>query len=268
MLNAQKYSADTIDIKLYSTTLVSDKVFVYDGFHQLSNLNRTVCDVNPELRGKQLPLIADVLSKLKECRDADYYIYSNVDIALMPFFYSVVGEYINQEHDAIVVNRRRISKRYEHELSLNLMYADLGKSHPGFDCFVFKRELLEKFVLSEICVGIPFLEVTLLHNIAAFAKNPLYVLDAHLTFHIGLEVMPNRDKQYYWHNRNTYFKKIAPILKPLLSIKKFPYSHLPWYSKMIKWILNPSMFTRQFFSLEVKGFWNRLNEVRWRILQR
>ncbi len=267
MCAAKALSSIKEDIKLCATQYETDHVLLDKEFISLPYLRRSVSDVNPSLNGKRLPLIADIFHTLKD-HDFDYLIYTNTDIALMPFFYDAVMVHINGGHDAVVINRRRLSKKYEHETNLSLMYADIGRSHPGFDCFVLKRELLDKFILDEICVGIPFLEVTLLHNIAAYAKQPLYIPDAHLTFHIGLDVMPKRDKKYYWHNRNTYFKKIAPQLKPLLSTRNFPYAYLPWYKKMIKWILNPSLFTRQFFKLEIKGFWNRLNEVRWRILQR
>lgn len=268
MLEAKRYSIKSVNVALCSTVINGDVVLLNQDFNSLSTLNRTVCDINPLLQGKRLPLIADVFSKFKECEQSDYYIYTNVDIALMPFFYDAVANYINQGHDAIMINRRRLSKKYADTSSLEIMYADIGKSHPGFDCFVFKRELLEKFVLDEICVGVPFLEVTLLHNIAAFAQNPKYVLDAHLTFHIGMDVMPARNRDYYWHNRNTYFKKIEPILKPHLSLKKFPYAYLPWYQRALKWMLNPSMFTREYVSFEVKGLRNKLNEIRWRLLQR
>lgn len=267
MCVAKAQSSITKDITLYATQYESDHISLDNEFISLPYLTRSVCDVNPNLKGRRLPLIADIFQALKEC-DYDYLIYTNTDIALMPFFYDAVMVHISDGHDAVVVNRRRLSKKYEHETNLSLMYADIGRSHPGFDCFVLKRELLDKFILDEICVGIPFLEVTLLHNIAAYAKKPLYIPDAHLTFHIGLDVMPKRDKLYYWHNRNTYFKKIYPQLKPLLSIRNFPYAHLSWHKKMIKWMLNPSLFTRQFFRLEISGFWNKLNEVRWRILQR
>jgi hypothetical protein len=91
---------------------------------------------------------------------------------------------------------------------------------------VFKRELLEKFILDKVCVGIPFLEVSLLHNLVAFASNLKLIDRAHLTFHIGMEVMPPVDEEYYQHNRKCYEMQILPKLKPLLTKEKFPYSDL------------------------------------------
>jgi hypothetical protein len=231
-----------------------------------------VTDVNRNLIGKKLPLIADILLKLKEVPDSDYYIYTNSDIALMPYFYNVVHQYVLNGHDAIVINRRRLSKKYADTSNLEMMYADIGMSHPGFDCFVIKSDLLDKLVLGNICVGIPFVEVALIHNLFSFAHKPLFLPDKHLTFHIGLDVMPKRNKDYYWHNRKEYFGNIEPVLKPYFSIRKFPYAMLPIYKRALKWILNPGLFTKNYFELEGKNTLEKvkffLDEIRWKILQK
>ena len=83
--------------------------------------------------------IKDIFEKFNEVDDADYFIYTNVDIALMPYFYNVVFDYIKAGHDAIIINRRRLNKHYSSPNELQFMYADLGKSHPGFDCFIFNK---------------------------------------------------------------------------------------------------------------------------------
>ncbi|MCF8429872.1 MAG: hypothetical protein K9G64_07040, partial [Bacteroidia bacterium] len=220
----------------------------------------------------KLPFIKDIFEKFNGVEDVDFLIYTNVDIALMPYFYSAVIAYIHAGHDAIIINRRRLNKHYSSPNDLQLMYADLGKSHPGFDCFIFKKEMLSQFILGNICVGVPFLEATLVHNIVSFAKNPLFVADKHLTFHIGMEVMPKPFKPYYLHNRVEFFKNIYPKLKPFFKLQKFPYAELPLYKRAIKWMLNPSIFTLNYIDLERKNIFEKtitiLNEIRWRILQR
>lgn len=272
MLAAKSNTVNDCLVTLCTTQFQEDIAIIPDEFLQLSNLERSVLDVNKQLVGKKLPLIADILNKLKEVPDTDYYIYTNTDIALMPYFYNVVHQHVLNGYDAIVINRRRLSIKYNDELSLDLMYADLGKSHPGFDCFVFKKELLAKFVLGDICVGIPFVEATLLHNIFSFANNPLFLPDAHLTFHIGMDVMPDRNKAMYWHNRNEFFKNIYPKLKPFFDINKFPYASLPMHKRALKWMLNPSLFSLNYLELEGKSTKQKikylLNEIRWKILQK
>lgn len=272
MIEAKKYAANDKQILLYTTQFEEDKEIIPDGFKILTNLTKSILDINPKYKGKKLPFIRDILEKLNEVDDADYYIYTNVDIALMPYFYDVVINYINAGHDAIIINRRRLNNQYSSPNELQLMYADLGKSHPGFDCFIFKKELLNKFVLGNICVGIPFLEATLVHNLVAFAKNPLFAADKHLTFHIGMEVMPKIHKPYYIHNRTDFFENIYPKLQAFFTLQKFPYAALPIYKRAIKWMLNPSIFTLNYIDLETKNIFDKikvmLNEIRWRILQR
>jgi hypothetical protein len=158
------------------------------------------------------------------------------------------------------------------EDNLELMYADLGKSHPGFDCFVIKKQLISSLILDNICVGIPFVEVALVHNLFSFATKPLFLPDAHLTFHIGLDVMPERNKDFYWHNRLAYFTKVQPILKPHFNLSKFPYAALAMHKRAIKWVLNPGLFTRNYLELETKSIGKKLkyliNEWRWNFLQK
>jgi hypothetical protein len=272
LLRAQKQCNTNIAVRLCTTQYEEDKSIIPAEFNVLSNLQRAVSDVNTQLTGKKLPLIADVLNKLPEAGETDYYIYTNMDIAVMPFFYDAVHQYVLKGHDAIVINRRRISNRFKRVEDLPEMYAELGKSHPGFDCFILKKELLNQFIFGDICVGMPFIEAAFVHNICAFASNPLFVMDAHLTFHIGMEVMPARNNSYYWHNRNAFFKTVYPVLKPHFKLSKFPYAALPLHLRALKWVLNPSLFTRNYLQLEVQGVGNKikylLNEIRWRILQR
>ncbi len=272
MVEAKKHAALENNINLYTTQFDEDKGITPSDFKILSDLTRSILDLNTKLKGKKLPFIKDIFEKFNEVDDAEYFIYTNVDIALMPYFYSVVINYISAGHDAIIINRRRLNKNYSSPNELQIMYADLGKSHPGFDCFIFKKELLSQFVLGNICVGIPFLEATLVHNMVSFAKNPLFVTDKHLTFHIGMEVMPKIYKPYYYHNRVEFFKNIYPKLKPFFTLQKFPYAALPMYKRAIKWMLNPSVFTLNYIDLERKNIFEKtktvLNEIRWRILQR
>lgn len=272
MLRAKQNSEFNNQIELYTTQFEGDKEIIPEGFHVLSNLTRSVLDVNPKLTKRKLPLIGDILEKVSETNASDYVIFTNMDIALMPYFYDAVFSYLNKGHDALVINRRRISNKYKTIGELPLMYADLGKSHPGFDCFVIKTELLDKFIFGDICIGISFLEATLVHNIFSFAQNSLYIPNAHLTFHIGMDVLVARNNDFYKHNRTEFFENIYPKLKPHFELKKFPYGALPFPERAIKWMLNPSIFTRNYLNLEGKNVWQkikaRLDEIRWRILQK
>lgn len=273
MIRAKKWYEGDAEINLYSTQFPEDHAIIPEYIHPLSDLKKSVLDVDSTLNGRKLPLIADILEKRNEIEDFDYLIYTNADIALMPHFYEFVTNKISEGHDAIVINRRRLSQKYNRIEELNLMYSDLGSSHPGFDCFVIKKALISEFIFHDICIGIPFLEVTFIHNIASFASNPLYVFDAHLTFHLGTEVLSNRKKDnYYWHNRKVYFNIIKPKLSQNFELAKFPYFNEKIVLRALKWSLNPALFTRDYIRLEGRSKFQKIkglfDEVRWRILQR
>ncbi len=272
MIRAKKQSANSNRIQLITTQFEEDISIIPAEFQILSNLEKSVLDVNSQLKNRKLPLVKDILEKINEIEKPDFVIFTNMDIAVMPFFYDAIFEYLKKGHDALVINRRRIPAIYTSIEELPLMYAQLGKSHPGFDCFVIKTELLDKFILENICVGISFLEAALVHNIFSFAENPLFVPDAHLTFHLGMDVLVPRNNDFYKHNRKEFFEKIYPQLKPHFALKKFPYGALPFPKRAIKWMLNPSIFTKNYLNLEGQNIFRKikanLDEIRWRILQK
>jgi len=177
-----KGNASDVSIELLSTQFDEDLEIIPSGFKVLANLERSILDINPRLQGRKLPLIKDVLLRASENTSAEYLIYTNADIGLMPHFYQYVQQKIAEGHDALVINRRRLNGSYSKVEDLTLIYADLGASHPGFDCFIFKRELVDQFELGDICIGISFIGVALAHNIFSFASNPLFVPDQHLSW--------------------------------------------------------------------------------------
>ena len=263
---------EAVEIVLTSTQFAENKEITPGSFVQLSNLTRSVKDINPALKGRKLPLLIDILHKSKEVENVDYIIYTNVDIGLMPYFYDTIERKIKKGHDAIIINKRRLTSNFKSVSELPEIYANLGKSHPGFDCFVFKASLLEKLVLDDICIGVPFSGVSLLHNLIALSENPLTLTGSHLTFHIGMNVLGFEKSNFYEHNRNVYFTKIYPELKNQYDLKKFPYYKEGRLKRGIKWILNPSLFTVDYLNLEGKSNWQKvklkLDEIRWRVLQR
>lgn len=272
--NALQFYSGDFKVEVVMTGFTEDKKVFPANFVALSSLQSSMQDKLPEAKGKKLPFIAEILQKTNEIlhfQDDDFIIYTNIDIALQPYFYDTICAYLKAGHDALIINRRRLSKRF-FDLTLTEMYAEIGYSHPGFDCFVFTKKALKNFLLEDICIGIPFLEVSLLHNILSFAENPLYVPDKHLTFHLGLDVLPDTHKAYYHHNRQTFFRKIEPHLQSKYDLLKFPYAEAPLILRAFKWGLNPGIFTRNYLELESKNQYQKIknffNELRWRFLER
>jgi hypothetical protein len=272
MFVAKEFAKAACHVELLCTQYDEDIDVLPSFFTNLGSLHRSVLDVNPQLKIRKLPLIYDILNKAYQNSTADYIIYTNVDIGLQPYFYEFVAQKIAEGHDALVINRRRLKPTYNKIEELPLIYADLGKSHPGFDCFVFHRSLFEKFILGDISVGISFIGVALAHNIFSLAQKPLYVPDALLTFHIGMDVLVPRSNAFYFHNKKEFFTKVYPQLVPHFSLHKFPYAALPIHKRALKWILNPSLFTKNYLNLQGKSIFYKVkttvDEIRWRILQK
>lgn len=272
MKNAVDKSKYGANIQLATTQYEEDRAIIPEYFSVLPNLSSSILDIKPFDKPKKFPLINDILQSAYNNTSSEYIIFTNVDIVVMPFFYDSVFEIIEKEYDAFAINRRRISKQFMHSKSLNEVYAEVGKSHPGFDCFVFKRDLIPHFILKNICVGIPFLEASLLYNLVAHSNNFKLFYDKHLTIHIGMDIMPKRDAQYYWHNRHEFFKEILPAIKPKLKAENLPYSELPFFKRMLNYTLNPAVFTMLNSELEAKSFWDKMrllkDEIRFSWLQK
>ncbi len=255
---AKEFSNGKADVELYTISFAEDREIIPSFLTKLPDLTRSLLDVGSFTKAKKYPILIDVFRALYNASDAEYLIYTNMDIALMPQFYVVVGDILKGGFDALLINRRGILAKYKSIDELPLMYSDYGQPHPGFDCFVFKRELLNKIILENICLGVSFSEVALVHNFIAFAEKLKLVDDLHLTFHIGTEVMPPLEPESFGHNKKEFQQKIYPMLKPHLDIRKFPYSQLPFYKRVLKWILNPSFRTHQVLEMEGKSFLRRM----------
>lgn len=249
---AAEFAKEQVEVVLYSAHVKEDEMQVPGCFSHTAPLTRTVGDVASFAKTRKLPLIHDILAALYNATDADYLIYTNNDIILQPSFYQAVMQIIEKGHDAFIINRRRIPAIYNKVEDLPQIWAETGKKHPGFDCFVFKRDIFLQLQLGHICIGAPFFEVTLAHNLFCFARNFRLFDELHLTAHLGMEIMGMRD-EYYWHNRRE-FNRIIQFLKPRLNIKHFPYADRPFFVRYIKWGLNPGLFVFMNFKLECRAF--------------
>lgn len=182
---ARKFSAEQVQVDLFSAQYAEDVSLVPADFTKTENLTHSVLDLSDFREQRKLPLVNDILSRLYETSDAEYFIYTNVDIALMPHFYSAVATLLRGGLDGLVINRRTIPDIYKDKAHIPLMYSMPGEPHGGFDCFVFRREVFPEFLLGDLCVGIGGVGRLLMVNVLVHAKRFSLIGDAHLTFHIG-----------------------------------------------------------------------------------
>jgi hypothetical protein len=183
---AKKMAEGHMNIRQLITCYPEDVEAAPADFGSVGWLERSVLDVGTFAEPRRLPLLCDILDRLYAASEgSDYLIYTNVDIALMPSFYLTVANLIDNGYDAFTINRRTISDRYDDPADLPLMYADVGKPHPGRDCFVFQRQAYPKYRLARVCLGAPGVGRTLELNLVAFADRFEKFKDLHATFHIG-----------------------------------------------------------------------------------
>jgi len=184
---AREFAAGRVEVELFSAQYPEDHPVTPSDFRRTPDLEKSVLDYGTFRKQRKLPLLKDILDRLYQAADAEYLIYTNVDIGLLPHFYLAVNQFIDAGFDAFVINRRTISNQYRDVERLPLMYAQAGQPHRGWDCFVFRREAYPKYELGSVCIGASRVGLALLSNLMAYASNFYEFTDQHLTFHIGDE---------------------------------------------------------------------------------
>lgn len=192
MRRAQKTAAETVSVRLLATCMRGEEDLLPEGFTAMPSLSRSVLDIGTFRVQRKLPLLKDILDTLYTHSTAEYLIYTNVDIALMPDFYTEVHRLIEEGNDAFVINRRTISDRHTSVDDIPLMVAETGVPHPGYDCFVFRRDLYPRFIIGDVCLGSGHVDTPLICSMIASARSFLLLDDEHLTFHLG-------DKRSWWN---------------------------------------------------------------------
>src|SRR5712692_535207 len=79
---AREFARDQVQVTLLSAQFPEDCAMVPPFFHGTRDLNRSILDLRNFRVCRKLPLLKDLLDRLYEESDADYLIYTNVDIAL------------------------------------------------------------------------------------------------------------------------------------------------------------------------------------------
>jgi hypothetical protein len=259
---AREQALPTMDVELLAACYEEDKTMVPPYFKTTEFLKKSVLDYGNFEKKIRLPILAEILEKAMATSTADYIIYTNADIGLYPDFYTRLGKLLDQGYDALVLNRTRIEPLYTQPSDLEKIWAQKGKSHPGFDCFVLHRSLFNQLFLENICIGVPFIEISFSQNLFHLAKNfKLYETD-HYTFHIGMEIFKNRaPREYFLYNKQEY-KKVIQQLDPHLKSTRLPYSDLILPARIIRWGLHPCIPIRLALRLEWKRIFKGSTDTR------
>jgi hypothetical protein len=256
MNRAKQYAADFTGVHFLQ---VSTSHVPAPLLHEATCMQSDCCITNiPGLeQEKKLPLLLRMLKDGLKADDSEYIVYTNTDIILAPQFYTFVAERIAQGHDAIVINRRRVSDSYLKNYNYDLLVSETGLLHIGYDTFVLKKSLLEKFVMTDICVGVEGACNDLFLNSFVFAENPILLTHQNLTFHIGYELVKEwGNKKITAHNLKELHllnKKIGPMI----DITKFPGSNRSFFSRHFRWLMNPTVSYPVLLKADLKQFFSK-----------
>ena len=167
MLHA-KQQAGVPDVELFSIKHKDANFQPPEGIGKLPDLQRCCYDISKNLsRDRDFPLIQDVIDTLLSSSDADIFVYTNADIGLLPNFYNFIYGYLSKtKYDMIAINRRDIdplihgkpitkNNVVENFDTIKRRAAYKKAYHPGTDCFVFSREVGNKFDFGKIIIGRP-----------------------------------------------------------------------------------------------------------------
>lgn len=228
------------EVTQYYTCYDEDLPVAPEDFTPLPLLERAVTDVGTFQKPRKLPILGDILDRLAAASDAEYLIYTNVDIALQPHFYDAVAQIIDQGYDGFVINRRTISDRYRSVDELEKMYADRGEKHPGYDCFVFRRDACAHYDLGDACIGANWIGRVLLSNVIAYAERFKIFEEEHLTFHIG------DDRSWKIADYNDYDRHNEAVVVRLLQKFEHLFDRKPmlrqFHDDHAKWIAERRRF--------------------------
>jgi len=224
MVTARDFARGQVEVELFSAQYPEDRLLVPAGFRATPDLDRSVLDIGTFRVRRKLPLLSDILDRLYDATEAEWLIYTNVDIALMPHFYLAVDALIGSGYDAFTINRRSISKAYTRPAELPLMAAQVGEPHPGHDCFVFARAVYPDYDLGSACIGAGRVGAILMLNQIYHARRFEEFKDLHLTFHIGSDRVHRSPElaDYFAHNESQ-LRKIIKYLNVIENALDHPY---------------------------------------------
>jgi hypothetical protein len=179
----------TAQVVHYAAYYQSDLAAVPPEFVLTPPLEQSILDFvsAPEpASARKLPLLRDILDRLyTAATDADYMVYSNIDIGLWPDFYDEIVRLVDQGIDSFTIGRRTLGTEFTSVADMEHILNQEGTPHHGLSCFVFPRSHYPRFILGKTCIGLQPVGVTITVNLMQQAANFKNLLNERLTFHLG-----------------------------------------------------------------------------------
>ena len=201
-LEAQKVG---IDVKLYAVNYPEDDEIIPEYFIKLPHLKKSTLSEFPKIaRDRKLPIIQEMFDSILQNSDADYIIFTNSDIGVQKNFYIKVNEFIHKDNlKSFIINRRDNIPKFKDgkrltEKNLDFIYKESGQIHPGKDCFIMDRKILDKINMNLMFTGYPPWGFTLHNYLKRIYKKTYLYTNKYLTFHLGRDYSWAKDKNALW----------------------------------------------------------------------
>lgn len=158
---------------------------------------RTKVDFILTLRQSQkLPMIGDILNTANQvCNDNDYVCYMNSDIIVPYWFFDFLASSIrtHPKNTGFIINRKDILNS-TFSFSEDTGYLAM-RYHPGFDCFIFPKNILGTSYFGRCTVGFPPIGALLATNMLANLDEVKLINDSVVTLHRG------DGREGHWHHK-------------------------------------------------------------------
>ena len=188
-LEGHKYK---INVKLYSANFPEDDQIIPSYFIKLPYLKKSTLTEFPEISKKRkLPIIQEMFDSILKNSNADFIIFTNSDIGLQKEFYKDIYDFIKKDNlKSFIVNRRDGLPKFKNNYrltknNLSEIYKEKGYKHPGKDCFIVSRKILEVINMDLMFTGYPPWGNTLHYCLQKKDKGCKLFENKYLTFHIG-----------------------------------------------------------------------------------
>jgi hypothetical protein len=207
MTEAARFAAErNIGVELWTAQFSEDRPLPAP-FRCAPRLERSILDIGTFAHPRKLPLLGDLVARLYAVTRAEILVFTNVDIALQPDFYVRAVERLGTL-DACSITRRTVPLDVASRLTKNELAEWArrdGLAHPGHDCFVFRRALLDGVDLGAMCIGFPPFGRALVAILSMRARPGRFAVleEERTTYHVG-DTKPWQHDRYldYWlHNR-------------------------------------------------------------------
>jgi hypothetical protein len=225
-----------LDVNLIAVFYPEDESIVPDYFNEKIILKKSVLDFGEFEVEKKLPVISEIIHAGNSTGNYDYVIYTNVDIAVQPFFYEYIYQKICNGYEGLIINRRTISKQPGDINNLVNMYSEVGEQHPGYDCFILNCKHISEMEWGNACIGANWIGRILFANTIGWSEKFEIIEDAHITFHLGDDRSWKSNKISDYEKHNT--KEVVSALDKLKAKSGFNFIPLLGkYQEQLKGIL-------------------------------